>query len=89
MRFMWKTIEADGCVWQVRTLANPETGSEADRELLEFQAEGGNRPARRLLVEPGSLGAMDDAQLRAAYLQSRPIGGDHYGRPGKQMGDVR
>jgi hypothetical protein len=31
---------------------------------------------------------MDDAALRAAYMKARPIGGDHYGRPGKHMTDA-
>lgn len=81
---MWKTIEADGCTWQIRTVSAPET----DGEMLEFQADEGNRPIRRLRVDAGSLEHMDDDQLRTAYLQARPIGGDHYGRPGKRMGDA-
>jgi hypothetical protein len=84
---MWKTIEADGCTWQVRSISDPDTGAGPDREVLEFQPEAGDRPARRLMVDRGSLGEMDEKQLRSAYLQARPIGGDHYGRPGKHMRD--
>jgi hypothetical protein len=31
---------------------------------------------------------MDEAGLRSAFLQARPIGGDFYGRPGKRMPDA-
>lgn len=81
---MWKTIEADGCTWQVRTVSS----AEADGEMLEFQTDQGNRPVRRLRVDEGALAKMDEAELRTAYMQARPIGGDHYGRPGKQMDDA-
>jgi hypothetical protein len=86
---MWRTIEADGCVWEVRAVQNPDLGTEPGMELLEFRPRGGNRPPRRIVV--GGMAALDDmdeAQLRAAYLQARPIGGDHYGRPGKRMSDA-
>lgn len=85
---MWKHIDADGCRWQVRTIANPDIGAGRDQEVLEFLCEDGNRPARRLVVDQGSLTRMSDPQLLAAYTQARPIGGDHYGRPGKQMPDA-
>jgi hypothetical protein len=85
---MWKQIEADGCVWQVRSIASPGAGTGQDQEMLEFATDEGNRPPRRLLVERGALGSMTEAELRAAYLKARPIGGDHYGRPGKQMPDA-
>jgi hypothetical protein len=67
---------------------NPDVVSGRGRELLEFQPQDGNRPPRRIVIDEGALGGMDEAQLRAAYVQARPIGGDHYGRPGKRMGDV-
>lgn len=86
---MWRTIDADGCIWEVRSLANsPDTGAAPGQDVLEFQPQVINRPPRRLVVEAGSLGRMDDEALRAAYLKARPIGGDHYGRPGKTMGDA-
>jgi hypothetical protein len=85
---MWKNIDADGCKWQVRTISNPDLGAGANQEVLEFLCEDGTRPPRRLVIDQGSLGGMSESQLRAAYLQARPIGGDHYGRPGKQMSDA-
>jgi hypothetical protein len=86
---MWRTIEADGCVWEVRAMQNPDMGTEPGRELLEFRPREGNRPPRRVVLDGGiALDALDEAQLRAAYLQARPIGGDHYGRPGKRMPDA-
>jgi hypothetical protein len=84
----WRSIEADGCTWQVRSMSNPDAVSEPGQQLLEFQAEQGDRPPRRLAIGAGSLQDMDDAQLRRAYLKARPIGGDHYGRPGKHMSDA-
>ena len=87
----WRRLEADGCDWEVRVIASegeaPE-GGEAE-EILEFSAIGAIRPPRRLLVMAGALEAMTDAELRAAHRQARPIGGDHYGRPGKRMIDSR
>jgi hypothetical protein len=83
---MWKTIEADGTVWQVRSLSNPDMVSEAGQQVLEFQSQDGNRPPRRLVVDE-ALETMDEQQLRAAYRRALPIGGDHYGRPGKRMMD--
>jgi hypothetical protein len=86
---MWRTIDADGCIWQVRTAGSPpDTGAGPDSEVLEFQPAEGNRPPRRLIIPAGSLSRMDDDALRSAYLKARPIGGDHYGRPGKTMGDA-
>lgn len=85
----WKTIDADGCSWEVRSVINsPDTGADADEELLEFSTQDANRPPRRVVVPAGALQDMDDTALRAAYLRARPIGGDHYGRPGKKMGDT-
>lgn len=88
----WRTLEADGCEWQVRAVPRPEEGGqdEPDRdEVLEFRTAEGTRPPRRLAVRAGALANMDEGALRAAYLQARPIGGDHYGRPGKTMSDMR
>jgi hypothetical protein len=85
---MWRTIEADGCVWQVRSLSNPDMATAEGQTVLEFQPQDGNRPTRRVVVEEGELGTMDEARLRAAYLRALPIGGDHYGRPGKRMTDA-
>lgn len=86
----WKTIDADGCTWQVRSLVNsPDTGAAPGQDVLEFATTEGNRPPRRLIIESGSLHDMDEAALRAAYTKARPIGGDHYGRPGKTMVDTR
>lgn len=83
---MWKTIEADGFVWEVRTVVMPP--DEGAGELLEFRTSHGNQPPRRLAVDEGALDGMDEEALRAAYRQARPIGGDHYGRPGKRMSDA-
>jgi hypothetical protein len=85
---MWKSIEADGCVWQVRAVSNPDAGLGSDQEVLEFQSQEGTLPPRRLVIDRGALEEMDDAQLHSAYLKALPIGGDHYGRPGKRMTDA-
>jgi hypothetical protein len=83
----WKTLEADGCTWHVRSVTNPDLGLDAGHAVLEFQAADGNLPPRRVVVEESSLQAMDEAALRSAFLRALPIGGDHYGRPGKRMTD--
>lgn len=85
----WKTIEADGCTWQVRTVKNPDLGTAEGQSVLEFQPDGANLPPRRVVVEDSALKEMDEEQLRSAYLRALPIGGDHYGRPGKHMSDIR
>jgi hypothetical protein len=86
----WKTLDADGCIWEVRAIVNPpDTGAAPDQELLEFRTTGANMPPRRVVVSAGSLRDMDETALRAAYMRAHPIGGDHYGRPGKRMGDAR
>ncbi len=54
--------------------------------MIEFVCVDGTRKSRRVAVA-GSVADMDAAQLRSAYRQARPIGGDHYGRPGKSMAD--
>jgi hypothetical protein len=86
----WKTLEADGCTWEVRSLVNsPDTGAAEGEDVLEFTTQEANRPPRRVVVSAGALESMDETALRSAYLRARPIGGDHYGRPGKTMSDVR
>lgn len=85
---MWRTIEADGCIWEVRSVQNPDLGTEPGHDLLEFRPRDGNRPPRRVVIKSSNLDQMDEAQLRSAYLQALPIGGDHYGRPGKRMRDA-
>lgn len=85
----WKTIEADGCTWEVRSvMKTSDPGATGDEEMLEFRTREGNRPPRRVAVAAGALETMDEAALRSAYLQARPIGGDFYGRPGKRMSDA-
>ena len=83
---MWRTLEADGCTWEVRVIASEST-DEPGTEILEFRTTA-PRPPRRLAVARGALTGMNDAGLQAAYRQSRPIGGDFYGRPGKRMPDA-
>lgn len=85
---MWKTIEADGCVWQVRSVSNPDMAAGEGKQVLEFQPQDGMRPPRRIVVDEVSLDTMDESQIRAVFQRSLPIGGDHYGRPGKRMGDA-
>lgn len=85
----WKTLEADGCTWEVRSVASaPDKGDGPREDVLEFRTTNVNMPPRRVAVEGGALEQMDEAALRAAYLRARPIGGDHYGRPGKRMTDA-
>ncbi|MGH7505087.1 MAG: hypothetical protein ACRELX_05535 [Longimicrobiales bacterium] len=88
----WKTLNADGCEWEVRAVASgteaQEPGDSA-REILEFRTVDVTRPPRRVEVDAGALSRMTDQELRAAYRMSRPIGGDYYGRPGKQMPDAK
>jgi hypothetical protein len=45
-------------------------------------------PPRRVSVRRGALEAMGEPDLKSAFMRARPIGGDHYGRPGKRMPDV-
>ena len=88
----WRTLDADGCEWQVRAVPRPEEGGRdqaGKEEVLEFRTAEGTRPPRRLAVPAGALAGMDAEALRVAYMQARPIGGDHYGRPGKTMTDAR
>lgn len=62
--------------------------SDRAEEVVEFICVEGTRKPRRLAVARGSVSDMDEAALRRAYRQARPIGGDHYGRPGKPPGDT-
>jgi hypothetical protein len=81
----WRRIQAEGCEWEVRAVAS-EAGGEGD--MLEFQPLEKTRPIRRLAVPSDALATMDDAALHAAFVKARPIGAEHYGRPGKRMTDM-
>jgi hypothetical protein len=89
---VWRCIEMDGCAWEARVITGPAAGmlspSDRERDLLEFHALDGLRPPRRTVIRAGELETMDDGALHAAYRRALPIGGDHYGRPGKRMGDA-
>ena len=87
----WRRIHEDGKDWEARVVAGPQQsdpGMEGDDETLEFVCIDGSAQPRRLAVPAGALPAMDDDALRRAYRKARPIGGDHYGRPGKRMNDA-
>jgi hypothetical protein len=87
----WKTIHADGGDWEIRAVASETPAADeagGGTEILEFVAVDGIRPTRRVAVPTGALASMDDEALLGAYKRSLPIGGDHYGRPGKRMRDV-
>lgn len=86
----WRRIEADGAEWEARVVPGSESTEDADRdgEVVEFVCVDGTRKARRFAVARGSVSDMDDAALQRAYRQARPIGGDHYGRPGKPTNDA-
>lgn len=84
---MWPTIHAEGIDWEVRVIAG--VGEQADgEEIIEFRPTEQIRPPRRLAIRAGAIDTGDDEALRSAFVQARPIGGDHYGRPGKRMSDV-
>lgn len=89
---MWQRFMAEGTEWEVRVVPEPAdtrpTGEEPT-EVLEFRSSDPNRPPRRLHVSPAQARDMDEAHLRNALRQARPIGGDFYGRPGKRMPDVQ
>ena len=89
----WRRLQADGCEWEVRVIAaDPEhetRDGDVAEEILEFSPVGAIRPPRRTRVPAGALEDMNDAALQAAYRRALPIGGDHYGRPGKRMPDAR
>jgi hypothetical protein len=87
----WRRIEQDGAEWETRVLPVPaqtDPGHDGDEELLEFVCLDGTRKSRQVAIPAGSYQEMDDAALRRAFLKARPIGGDHYGRPGKHMNDA-
>lgn len=86
----WRRIEEDGAEWEVRVVPGSERMDAEDREgeVVEFVCVNGTRKPRQLAVARGSVTDMDEAALRRAYRQARPIGGDHYGRPGKPASDA-
>jgi hypothetical protein len=87
----WRRIESDGAEWEARAIPGPgkvDPQREGDDDLLEFVCVDGSRKSRQVVVPSGSYSDMDDAALRRAFRQARPIGGDHYGRPGKHMNDT-
>lgn len=71
-------------------MTEPDARSEegTEREIIEFRPLGGMAQPRRIAIERDRLESMDDAALVRLHREARPIGGDHYGRPGKKMGDV-
>lgn len=81
---MWRKIEAEGCLWEVRAISLEGDGE----DVLEFRPLVPTRPPRRLAVSTDALDSMSDEDLQAAFVQARPIGGDFYGRPGKRMTDT-
>ncbi len=86
----WRRLHEDGAEWEVRVLPGSERRTESDEEgeVVEFVCVEGTRKSRQLAVARGSIADMDDDALRRAYRQARPIGGDHYGRPGKPPSDA-
>ena len=85
----WKSVTVDGIQWEVRAVSNELPGGESeDEELLEFRSREATMPPRRVAVRRGALADMGDPELKSAFTRARPIGGDHYGRPGKRMPDV-
>lgn len=85
---MWRRIDEDGCDWEIRVIDQAAGNPDQPEEVLEFRPVDGNRRPRRLAVPSGAVQAMSEAQLRQAYRRSLPIGGDHYGRPGKRINDA-
>jgi hypothetical protein len=85
----WKHITVDGVQWEVRAVSNELPGGvQDDEELLEFRPHVGTLPPRRVSVHRSALADMKEADLKSAFMRARPIGGDHYGRPGKRMPDA-
>lgn len=85
----WKRLHEDGAEWEARVVAgggaaNPDATGD---DILEFVCLDGTRKPRRVALE-GPVTEMGEAELRRAYRRARPIGGDHYGRPGKPMQDA-
>jgi hypothetical protein len=84
----WPRFEADGAEWEARMVSADEQSDTArDDEVIEFVCVDGSRKARRV-VGAGSVADLDEDGLRRAYRSARPIGGDHYGRPGKPARDA-
>jgi hypothetical protein len=85
----WKHITVDGVQWEVRAVSSElPGGGNGDEELLEFRSREATMPPRRVTIRRGALAGISEDDLRSAFLQARPIGGDYYGRPGKRMPDV-
>jgi hypothetical protein len=84
----WRRIKADGTEWEVRIISESGTGNE-ERDIIEFRPVDGVAQPRRTAVERNQLDDLSDDDLAAVYRRAAPIGGDHYGRPGKPMPDAR
>ena len=90
-RTRWRRLEADGAEWEVRVVPGSdgrEASQDPDQEVIEFVCVDGSRRARQVAVAADTVGGMDDGTLRSAFRRARPIGGDHYGRPGKPAIDA-
>lgn len=87
----WRRLEADGAEWEIRIVPGSdgrEASQRTDQEVIEFVCVDGTRRPRQVAVPANALAGMDDRTLQSAYRRARPIGGDHYGRPGKRVDDV-
>lgn len=87
----WRRLSADGCDWEVRVIAEQaehEAREPRGEDIVEFRPVGVIRPPRRTTAPAGAVDGMSEQQLLATYRRALPIGGDHYGRPGKHMPDV-
>jgi hypothetical protein len=87
----WPRLEADGAVWEARVVpgsGGTQPSQVEGTEVLEFSCVTAARKPRRLAIPAGRFQALDPAALGRIYRQARPIGGDHYGRPGKPAGDA-
>ena len=83
---MWRRLTVDGSEWEVRVVSSGDEG--ATEDILEFSPVEATRPTRRLAIPAGSLSGISEDDLKTAFVKARPIGGDHYGRPGKKMTDI-
>lgn len=84
---MWRRLTLDGSEWEVRVVSiGPDDAS--GEEILEFSPVEATRPTRRLAVPAGAASGISEEDLKVAFVKARPIGGDHYGRPGKRMSDI-
>jgi hypothetical protein len=84
----WKKIVVDGIHWEVRAVSSEVPDGNDEDELLEFRSREATMPPRRVAVHRGALESMSETELKSAFTRARPIGGDHYGRPGKRMPDI-